>query len=171
MTVGEELYKLVAELYPICRSITGDGVRRTLEIVDREMGLQLLEVPTGTQVFDWTVPREWNIRDAWVANAAGERVIDFQASNLHVVSYSVPVQARMPLAELKRHLHTLPEHLDWIPYRTSYYAESWGSAPASGWSTACRRATTRCASTPPSPTGTSPTASTSSPARPRTRCW
>jgi aminopeptidase-like protein len=126
MTDGEELYKLVAELYPICRSITGDGVRRTLEIVDREIGLQLHEVPTGTQVFDWTVPREWNIRDAWVADAAGERVIDFQASNLHVVSYSVPVRARMPLAELKRHLHTLPEHPDWIPYRTSYYSESWG---------------------------------------------
>jgi aminopeptidase-like protein len=126
MTDGEELYKLVAELYPICRSITGDGVRRTLEIVDREIGLQLHEVPTGTQVFDWTVPREWNIRDAWVANAAGERVIDFQANNLHVVSYSVPVRARMPLAELKRHLHTLPEHPDWIPYRTSYYSESWG---------------------------------------------
>ncbi|HEV8373632.1 MAG TPA: DUF4910 domain-containing protein [Actinomycetota bacterium] len=126
MTDGEELYKLVAELYPICRSITGDGVRRTLEIVDREIGVQLHEVPTGTQVFDWTVPREWNIRDAWVANAAGERVIDFQANNLHVVSYSVPVRARMPLAELKRHLHTLPEHPDWIPYRTSYYSESWG---------------------------------------------
>jgi aminopeptidase-like protein len=126
MTDGEELYKLVAELYPICRSITGDGVRRTLEIVDREIGLQLHEVPTGTQVFDWTVPREWNIRDAWVANAAGERVIDFQANNLHVVSYSVPVRARVPLAELKRHLHTLPEHPDWIPYRTSYYSESWG---------------------------------------------
>jgi aminopeptidase-like protein len=126
MTDGEELCKLVAELYPICRSITGDGVRRTLEIVDREIGLQRHEVPTGTQVFDWTVPREWNIRDAWVANAAGERVIDFQASNLHVVSYSVPVRARMPLAELKRHLYTLPEHPDWVPYRTSYYSESWG---------------------------------------------
>jgi aminopeptidase-like protein len=126
MTDGEELYKLVAELYPICRSITGDGVRRTLEIVDREIVLQRHEVPSGTQAFDWTVPREWNIRDAWVANAAGERVIDFQANNLHVVSYSVPVRARMPLAELKRHLHTLPEHPDWIPYRTSYYAERWG---------------------------------------------
>ena len=97
MTAGEELYKLVAELYPICRSITGDGVRRTLEIVDREIGgLEVSEVPTGTQVLDWTVPREWNVRDAWVANAAGERVIDFQASNLHLVSYSVPVRATMP---------------------------------------------------------------------------
>jgi len=126
MTAGEELYKLVAELYPICRSITGDGVRRTLEIVDREIGLEVHEVPTGTQVLDWTVPREWNVRDAWVANAAGDRVIDFQASNLHLVSYSVPVRATMPLAELKGHLFTLPDHPDWVPYRTSYYAERWG---------------------------------------------
>jgi aminopeptidase-like protein len=126
MTVGEELFELVAELYPICRSITGDGVRRTLEIVGREIDLEVHEVPSGTEVFDWTVPREWNIRDAWVANAAGERVIDFHASNLHVMSYSVPVRATMPLAELKPHLFTLPEHPDWVPYRTSYYQESWG---------------------------------------------
>jgi aminopeptidase-like protein len=126
MTVGEELYKLVAELYPICRSITGEGVRRTLEVIDREVGLVVHEVPSGTPVFDWTVPREWNIRDAWVADAAGRRVIDFRASNLHVVSYSVPVRATMPLAELKRHLFTLPEHPDWVPYRTSYYVEDWG---------------------------------------------
>jgi aminopeptidase-like protein len=126
MTVGEELYKLVAELYPICRSITGDGVRRTLEVVDREIGLDITEVPSGTRVLDWTVPREWNVRDAWVADAAGERVIDFRASNLHLVSYSVPVRATLPLAELKRQLHTLPEQPDWVPYRTSYYAENWG---------------------------------------------
>jgi aminopeptidase-like protein len=126
MTVGEELYKLVAELYPICRSITGDGVRRTLGAVDREVGLVVHEVPTGTQVLDWTVPREWNVRDAWVADPSGRRVIDFRASNLHLVSYSVPVRATMPLAELKRHLHTLPEHPDWVPYRTSYYSEAWG---------------------------------------------
>ena len=127
MTAGEELYKLVAELYPICRSITGDGVRRTLEIVHREVGgLEVHEVPTGTQVLDWTVPREWNVRDAWVADAAGERVIDFQASNLHLVSYSAPVRATMPLAELKQHLFTLPDQPDLVPYRTSYYAERWG---------------------------------------------
>jgi aminopeptidase-like protein len=127
MTAGEELYKLVAELYPICRSITGNGVRRTLEIVDREIGgLEVSEVPTGTQVLDWTVPREWNVRDAWVANAAGERVIDFQASNLHLVSYSVPVRATMSLGELKDHLFILPDQPDLVPYRTSYYAERWG---------------------------------------------
>jgi aminopeptidase-like protein len=127
MTAGEELYKLVAELYPICRSITGDGVRRTLEIVDREIGgLEVHEVPTGTQVLDWTVPREWNVRDAWVADAAGRRVIDFQASNLHLVGYSVPVRATMGLAELKEHLFSLPDQPDWVPWRTSYYAERWG---------------------------------------------
>jgi aminopeptidase-like protein len=127
MTGGEELYKLVAELYPICRSITGDGVRRTLEIVDRELGgLEVTEVPTGTPVLDWTVPREWNVRDAWVADAAGRRVIDFRASNLHLLGYSVPVRATMPLAELKGHLFTLPEQPDWVPWRTSYYAERWG---------------------------------------------
>jgi aminopeptidase-like protein len=127
MSSGEELYKLIAELYPICRSITGEGVRRSLEIVDREIGgLEVSEVPTGTQVLDWTVPREWNVRDAWVADAAGERVIDFRASNLHLVSYSVPVRATMPLAELKEHLFILPDQPDLVPYRTSYYAEHWG---------------------------------------------
>jgi aminopeptidase-like protein len=127
MTGGEELYKLVAELYPICRSITGDGVRRTLEIVERELGgLEVSEVPTGTQVLDWTVPREWNVRDAWVADAAGRRVIDFQASTLHRVGYSVPVRATMGLAELKEHLFSLPDQPDWVPWRTSYYAERWG---------------------------------------------
>jgi aminopeptidase-like protein len=123
---GQELYELVAELYPVCRSITGDGVRQTLRIIGREIDLEVHEVPSGTEVFDWTVPREWNIRDAWVASAAGERVIDFRAHNLHVVSYSVPVRATLPLAELKQHLFTLPEHPDWVPYRTSYYSESWG---------------------------------------------
>jgi aminopeptidase-like protein len=128
MTAGEELYKLVAELYPICRSITGDGVRRTLEIVDREVGggLEVTEVPTGTEVLDWTVPREWNVRDAWVADPSGRKVIDFQASNLHLVSYSVPVRATVPLAELREHLFTLPDQPDRVPYRTAYYAERWG---------------------------------------------
>jgi aminopeptidase-like protein len=126
MTVGEELHRLAAELYPICRSITGDGVRRTLEVVGRELDLQVHEVPTGTQVLDWTVPREWNVRDAWVAGPDGRRVIDFQASNLHLMSYSVPVAATLPLAELKRHLYTLPSQPDLVPYRTSYYAERWG---------------------------------------------
>jgi aminopeptidase-like protein len=124
---GAELHALCDELYPICRSITGNGVRRTLQIVARAAGaLDVREIPSGTAACDWTVPDEWNIRDAYVADAAGRRVIDFHRSNLHVVSYSVPVRARMPLAELRPHLHALPEHPDWIPYRTSYYDKAWG---------------------------------------------
>jgi aminopeptidase-like protein len=117
---------LVAELYPICRSITGDGVRETLQHLHEMIPLTVHEIPSGTQVFDWAVPREWNIRDAYVKNSQGERVIDFKKCNLHVLNYSVPVQTRMSLAELKSHLFTLPDHPDWIPYRTSYYKETWG---------------------------------------------
>lgn len=120
------MYRLISELYPICRSITGDGLRQTLRQIQQHIALELREVPTGTQVFDWAVPKEWNIRDAYVKNSQGERVIDFQKSNLHVVNYSVPIRRRMTLAELREHLFTLPEHPDWIPYRTSYYKESWG---------------------------------------------
>lgn len=124
--LGAEMYELVRELYPICRSITGNGVRDTLRILGRYLPLAIEEVPTGTPVLDWTVPREWNIRDAWIKNARGEKVVDFRASNLHVVSYSVPVRARLPLAELRPRLHTLPDRPDWIPYRTAYYNEDWG---------------------------------------------
>ena len=124
--LGRQMYACIEELYPLCRSITGDGVRETLRRIRRRLPLTLHEVPTGVPVFDWTVPNEWNIRDAWVKNASGERVVDFQKSNLHVVSYSVPVRARMALAELKEHLHALPESPDRIPYRTSYYRETWG---------------------------------------------
>jgi aminopeptidase-like protein len=124
--LGKEMYELVAELYPICRSITGDGLRRTLRRVQEEIPLEMHEVPTGTPVFDWVIPKEWNIRDAYVKNSEGERVIDFQKSNLHVLNYSVPVQRHMSLAELKEHLFTLPDRPDWIPYRTSYYKETWG---------------------------------------------
>ncbi|WP_433371564.1 DUF4910 domain-containing protein [Streptosporangium sp. CA-115845] len=123
---GREMHALVERLYPLCRSITGDGVRRTLEIVAESIGLRVHEVPTGTQVLDWTVPREWNIRDAYVKDASGARVVDFAASNLHVVGYSVPVSAVMTLDELRPHLHTLPEQPGLIPYRTGYYAQTWG---------------------------------------------
>jgi len=120
------MYALIEELFPICRSITGDGMRETLRRLRCHIPLEMVEVPSGTQVFDWTVPNEWNIHDAWIANSRGERVVDFAASNLHVVNYSVPVRQRMSLAELRPHLHSLPDHPDWIPYRTSYYKESWG---------------------------------------------
>jgi aminopeptidase-like protein len=123
---GQSMHGLIGELYPICRSITGDGVRQTLAKINERVRLQVTEVPTGTPVLDWTIPREWNIRDAYVKNTSGDRVVDFRAHTLHVVSYSAPVSATMPLAELKKHLHSLPEQPDLIPYRTSYYKESWG---------------------------------------------
>ncbi len=125
-TAGEWMHGFIRELYPTCRSITGEGLRTTLKRISREIPLEIHEVPTGTPVFDWTVPREWNIRDAWIKNARGERVVDFGKSNLHVVQYSVPVERRLSLDELKPHLHTLPDHPDWVPYRTSYYKETWG---------------------------------------------
>jgi aminopeptidase-like protein len=126
MSVGADMHALVTELYPLCRSITGAGLRETLRVIGREVPLEVTEVPSGTQVLDWTVPREWNVRDAYVADAGGNRVIDFRRSNLHLVNYSVPIRKRMPLADLRPHLHTLPAHPDWIPYRTSYYEEAWG---------------------------------------------
>ena len=115
---GAELHALVERLYPICRSITGNGVRQTLDVIGEHISLVRHEVPTGTQVLDWTIPQEWNIRDAYVADAGGKRVIDFQESNLHVVGYSVPVSAKMSLAELRGHLHTLPDQPSLVPYRT-----------------------------------------------------
>jgi len=120
------MQRLIAELYPTCRSITGNGLRSTLRTIGDQIPLTISEVPTGTQVLDWTIPREWNISDAYVKDASGERVIDFRRHNLHVVNYSTPVSAKMPLNELKRHLHTLPDRPDLIPYRTSYYKETWG---------------------------------------------
>ena len=126
LAVGREIYGLMGELYPICRSITGDGFRQTLARLKQEIPLEVHEVPSGTHVFDWTVPREWNIRDAYVKNSRGERVIDFRRHNLHVVNYSVPVHGTMSLAQLRPHLHSLPEQPELIPYRTSYYKESWG---------------------------------------------
>src|SRR3989337_1357869 len=124
--VGQDIYQLIKEIYPFCRSITGDGVRRTLDILKQYIPLEIHEVASGTEVFDWTIPKEWNIKDACVKNSKGERIIDFQTSNLHVVSYSVPINRIMSLEKLKQHLHTIPDHPDWIPYRTSYYKETWG---------------------------------------------
>ncbi|MGH8519163.1 MAG: DUF4910 domain-containing protein, partial [Panacagrimonas sp.] len=117
---------LAARMYPLCRSITGDGVRQTLDIAEQVVALERFEVPSGTPVFDWEVPREWNIRDAYIADASGRRVVDFRASNLHVVNYSIPVRATMSLEDLQAHLHSLPDRPDWIPYRTSYYRDAWG---------------------------------------------
>lgn len=123
---GFWMYRFIEELYPICRSITGEGVRETLRHISRQVPLEIHEVPTGTPAFDWTVPKEWNIRDAYICNASGERVIDFRMSNLHVLNYSRPFRGRVSLGELREHLYTLPENPEWIPYRTSYYKENWG---------------------------------------------
>jgi aminopeptidase-like protein len=124
--LGKEIYNFMVELYPICRSITGEGVRETLRAIRKRISLEMHEVPSGTKVFDWTVPQEWNVSDAYIMNQEGKRVVDFKAHNLHLMSYSSPVRKKMPLAELRPHLFTLPDHPEWIPYRTSYYKENWG---------------------------------------------
>ena len=124
--LGEQMYGLVKDLYPICRSITGNGVRDTLAHIGRSIPLTVHEVPSGTSVFDWVVPREWNIRDAYIVTPTGDKIAEFKKNNLHVLNYSTPVHKTVTLDELKQHLFSLPEHPDWIPYRTSYYKENWG---------------------------------------------
>jgi aminopeptidase-like protein len=124
--LGTRMYDFVVELFPLCRSITGDGIRETFRRIGERIPLDVHEVPTGTQVLDWTVPKEWNIREAYVEDPSGKRVVDFRDHNLHVVGYSTAVEARMSLPALKEHVHTLPDRPDVIPYRTSYYAEGWG---------------------------------------------
>lgn len=124
--IAAEALELIAAMYPICRSITGNGVRRTLDLVETWVELARTELATGTVLFDWEVPREWNIRDAFIKGPDGQRLVDFRAHNLHVVSYSTPVRCTLTLAQLQPHLHSLPEHPDWVPYRTSYYRDSWG---------------------------------------------
>jgi aminopeptidase-like protein len=123
---GDAMMALIERIFPICRSITGNGVRETLAILRNHIPLELNEVPSGTKVFDWTIPPEWNIRAAYIGRPDGTRVVDFAANNLHIVQYSRAVDAIMPLAELRPHLHSLPDQPDWIPYRTSYYSENWG---------------------------------------------
>ncbi len=123
---GAEMHALMHELYPLCRSLTGDGVRRTFELIEREVPLERTEVPSGTQVYDWTLPREWNIRGASLTGPGGERIADFADSNLHVLNYSVPVRGTFSLEELRPHLFTDPERPEVIPYRTSYHNENWG---------------------------------------------
>lgn len=126
-TEGEHLHALAGRLFPINRSITGDGVRETLRILREELpGLAIHEVPSGTSVLDWTIPDEWNVRSAYLEGPSGERVLDFADCNVHLVGYSVPVDARLPLSELQSHLHSDPEHRSAIPYVTSYYHRTWG---------------------------------------------
>lgn len=121
------MYDLAERMFPICRSITGNGLRKSLEIIREELPeIKITEVPTGTQVFDWTVPKEWNISDGWIRTKQGETIVDFNETNLHVVGYSVPVHKTVSREELLEHVYTIPEQPDWIPYVTSYYKERWG---------------------------------------------
>lgn len=124
--IDNEMYSLMGRLFPICRSITGDGVRETLNILKEYIPIDIKEVPSGTKVFDWEIPDEWNIKDAYIKDKDGNRVIDFKHSNLHVVNYSIPFEGKLTLDELKKHLYTLPDQPDLIPYVTSYYEKRWG---------------------------------------------
>ena len=124
--LATRMLEFMQELYPICRSITGNGVRETLSRIQAWVPLEIREVPSGTAVFDWTVPDEWNVRDAYIEDMEGRRVVDFRDSNLHVLNYSEPINAVIGRDELDEHLFSIPEHPDWIPYRTSYYTRNWG---------------------------------------------
>jgi len=124
--IGSEIYQFISELFPICRSITGNGSRKTLQKIQKKIPIKINEIPTGTSVFDWTIPKEWNIKDAYIKDSSGKRIVDFKKSNLHVVNYSIPINKKMNFEELKNHLYSKPEYPDIIPYRTTYYEDDWG---------------------------------------------
>lgn len=124
---GQLMYSLAERLFPICRSITGNGFRESLNIIREQLPeISVVEVPSGTSVFDWTVPKEWNINDGYIETLSGDRVVDFMDSNLHVLGYSIPIDAIVSKEELLEHVYTMPDQPDWIPYVTSYYKERWG---------------------------------------------
>jgi len=124
--IGIEIYSFIEKLFPICRSITGNGTRKTLELIKQHIPIEINDIPSNTKVFDWNVPKEWNIIDAYVKNSKGEKIIDFKISNLHILQYSISIHKKISLDELKNHLYTLEEYPNWIPYKTSYYQENWG---------------------------------------------
>ena len=120
------LYNDIINLYLMCRSITGKGIEDTLKYIQKRIPIKITYTPTGTEAFDWKVPKEWNIKDAWIKNSNGEKIVDLQDHYLHVLNYSIPIHKKVSLNELKEHLYTLEKFPDWIPYRTSYYQENWG---------------------------------------------
>ena len=119
--ISDELFQLISKLFPICRSITGNGVRKSLSIIGEQIPLKIQEIPSGTKVFDWIVPDEWNISDAYIKDPTGNKIVDFKNSNLHIVSYSIPKNCKLKLEKLKPHLFSLSEKPNSIPYVTSYY--------------------------------------------------
>lgn len=122
---GEAIHDFIREAQPFVRSITGHGLRQTLEAVRKRIPISVESVPSGQPALDWVIPPEWRLHDAWIADSSGRRVVELAQSPLRVMSYSTPVRARMPLSELRKHVHTLPDRPGWIPYRTSYYREDW----------------------------------------------
>ncbi len=123
---GKDIFNLIEEMYPICRSITGNGVRETLSIISKVIPLIIHEIPSKTKVLDWEIPLEWNINKAWIKNSKGEKIIDFKNCNLHVLNYSIPIHKEVTIKELKEHLFTLPDYPNEVPYRTSYHNQEWG---------------------------------------------
>lgn len=124
--IGQDIWNFANDIFPICRSISGNGVRETLGHVRRLADLEIHEVPSGSQAFDWTIAPEWNIRDAWIKDPSGKKIIDFKVHNLHVLNYSTPINGKFQLSELKKHIYTMPDQPTLIPYRTSYYNMNWG---------------------------------------------
>lgn len=125
-TAGQDMHRLIAALFPLHRSIAGPGVQQTLQILQQHIPLQIREVPSGTAVFDWEVPREWHLKAAFIRDESGKKIVDARESNLHVINHSAPFRGRLTWAELRPHLVSLPEYPDWIPYRTAYFQEKWG---------------------------------------------
>lgn len=123
---GNKMFVLLKDLFPTCRSITRDGLRNTLKTIQQNIPIKIHEVPTGTKVFDWTIPKEWNVKDAYVMDEKGNKIVDFKKNNLHIVGYSIPVNKLVNLSELQKHLYSIPQQPNAIPYITSYYKERWG---------------------------------------------
>lgn len=127
MTVGKRIFKLAEKLWPIHRSITGEGFRRSLELIKSEIPeIKIHKIKSGAKVFDWTIPQEWKVNDAWIETPTGERICEYRKNNLHVLGYSIGIKKKVKKAELIQHLHSIESMPEAIPYVTSYYKKNWG---------------------------------------------